>query len=206
MVRPINGSCQPSGAVQRLARACLPLHLLFNVFGHPVQPLFCPTHPTTPQTAEAAVGQTGRALLQEAAVREEGAAQDEGIDPVHPLWGQREDKQIQVGGREGGGGTCGWAGLPHGMHSPLVLHVEVHVEIHFPATLLEIIACKGFPVANYDEPALMLSLRAVAAGDGVCGCCLYGGAAAAAGGGAGGAGGKEGKACCHSDEWFKAGC
>ncbi|PRW58682.1 exocyst complex component SEC3A [Chlorella sorokiniana] len=49
---------------------------------------------TSKQNAEAAVGQTGRALLQEAAVREEGAGQDEGVD-VHPLWGQREDKQIQ---------------------------------------------------------------------------------------------------------------
>ena len=50
------------------------------------------------------MGQTGRALLQEAAVREEGAAHDEGGD-VHPLWGQREDKQVQV--REGRGQLVG---------------------------------------------------------------------------------------------------
>lgn len=55
-----------------------------------------PSCPALPQTGEAAVGQTGRVLLQEAAVRDEGAAHDEGSD-VHPLWGQREDKQVQVG-------------------------------------------------------------------------------------------------------------
>ena len=151
-------------------------------------------HPTTPQTAEAAVGQTGRALLQEAAVREEGAAQDEGIDPVHPLWGQREDKQIQVGGGRGGGAAVGGLGCHMARTHLSVLHVEAHVESNFlprveavPCTVAPLVAWPGAP---------SVSLGAVAAGDGVCGCCLHGGAAAAAGGGAGGAGGEERKAWC----------
>lgn len=61
-----------------------------------------PTH-LWAQTAEANVGQTGRALLQEAAVREEGGGEEDEGGEVHPLWGQREDRQIQVGADRWGG-------------------------------------------------------------------------------------------------------
>lgn len=44
------------------------------------------------------MGQTARVLLKEA-VHEEGPAAEDIDDAANPLWGQREDKQIQVGAR-----------------------------------------------------------------------------------------------------------
>lgn len=49
------------------------------------------------------MGQTGRVLLKEAAAGEEGAGRaeaaggdDDDVGDVVPLWGQREDRQVQV--------------------------------------------------------------------------------------------------------------
>jgi hypothetical protein len=55
------------------------------------------------QAAERNAGPDARVLLKEG-VREEaaGAAAAAAEDGAHPLWGQREDKQIQVGGWVGG--------------------------------------------------------------------------------------------------------
>lgn len=41
------------------------------------------------------MGQTARVLLKEA-VHEEGPVAEDSDDAANPLWGQREDKQIQV--------------------------------------------------------------------------------------------------------------
>lgn len=55
---------------------------------------FCPC---AVQVAEASVGQTARVLLKEAVQEGCPAAEDSDNDAANPLWGQREDKQIQVG-------------------------------------------------------------------------------------------------------------
>ncbi|KAL4419022.1 hypothetical protein ABPG77_010009, partial [Micractinium sp. CCAP 211/92] len=47
------------------------------------------------QVAEASVGQTARVLLKEAVQEGVPAAEDSDDDAANPLWGQREDKQIQ---------------------------------------------------------------------------------------------------------------
>ncbi len=43
------------------------------------------------------MGQTARVLLKEAVQEGVPAAEDSDDDAANPLWGQREDKQIQVG-------------------------------------------------------------------------------------------------------------
>jgi hypothetical protein len=64
------------------------------------------------QQAEAAVGQAAKALLKEGGGgREEDGGFETGAGgglgdrdgDAHPLWGQREDRQIQVSVREAGG-------------------------------------------------------------------------------------------------------